>query len=89
MSAAHISHAARRRAAQRARIEAEIRAHALDDDTEADIQAMVEDELADEDYEAARDLAEHREMFGYPEDTPCLQSCDDCGTGEGQFHGRM
>lgn len=24
-----------------------------------------------------------------PEDTSCVQNCDDWGTGEGQFHGRM
>lgn len=89
MSAVAISREARRRAAQRARIEAEIRAHALDDDTEAEIQAMVEDEIAEEDCEAARELAEHRELHGYPDDTPCIQSCNDWGTGEGQYHGRI
>ena len=39
--------------------------------------------------EAKRD----REEFGDPEDTPCLEpgrdNCDDWGTGEGQFHGRI
>lgn len=41
---------------------------------------------------AAED-AHDRECFGDPDDTPHLESgrhnCDDWGTGEGQFHGRM
>jgi hypothetical protein len=24
-----------------------------------------------------------------PEDTPTIENCDDCGTGEGRYHGRM
>lgn len=42
---------------------------------------------------AARERAEDVEFFGEPEDTPRLESgrdnCDDWGTGEGQFHGRV
>ena len=34
-----------------------------------------------------REAAEEREAFGYPEDTPSLQSCDMWGTGEGRYHG--
>ena len=30
-----------------------------------------------------------RETFGEPEDTPCIENCDDWGTGEGRFHGRI
>lgn len=36
---------------------------------------------------AEQEVAEYREMFGGPEDTPCIQSADTWGTGEGQFHG--
>lgn len=86
---AAISREARRRLAQRARIEADVRANALDDDTEADILAAIEDAILDEEYEAACERAEDFELNGYPEDTPCIQSCDDWGTGEGQYHGRM
>ena len=41
----------------------------------------------------ARDRAEQAEVFGEPEDTPCLEdgrdNCDDWGTGEGRYHGRI
>lgn len=30
-----------------------------------------------------------RETFGGPEDAPSVANCDDAGTGEGRFHGRM
>lgn len=37
--------------------------------------------------------AQDREIDGYPEDTYCLEdgrdNCNDWGTGEGQFHGRI
>lgn len=52
------------------------------DDCIADLAA---DLLYDWECEAAED----REMHGEPEDSPCLQSCDDWGSGEGRFHGRM
>lgn len=39
--------------------------------------------------EWAEDAANERELFGSPEDARCLDSCDDAGTGEGQFHGRI
>lgn len=35
--------------------------------------------------EARREAAER----GEPEDTPCVEHCDDWGTGEGRYHGRM
>ncbi|MEO5672491.1 MAG: hypothetical protein ABIR26_17525 [Ramlibacter sp.] len=49
------------------------------------IEAWVHDGMQDAEYEAACD----REAFGAvsPEDTPCLQSCDFWGTGEGAHHG--
>lgn len=54
---------------------------------EADRAEFVADWLADALAEAERDAAEYREQFGYPEDTPCIQSADFWGTGEGRFHG--
>ncbi len=39
------------------------------------------------------EAAHDREQFGEVEDTPCFENgrdnCNDWGTGEGQFHGRM
>ncbi len=45
--------------------------------------------MADVLREWAADAALDRELYGEPDDTPCLQSCDDWGTGEGRYHGRM
>ena len=49
----------------------------------------VNDILSNWEAESASD----REMFGEPEDSPCLEggrdNCDNYGTGEGQFHGRI
>jgi hypothetical protein len=33
-----------------------------------------------------QDWAAEREREGFPEDSPCLESCDQ-GTGEGRWHG--
>lgn len=53
------------------------------------VHTFVTEALADAEHDAACDLDE----FDYPEDTPCLEqgvhNCNDWGTGEGQFHGRM
>ena len=75
-----------REVARRARIVATIERD-YPDETPAERAAMVEDWIADELFEEAADLAESRELCGYPQDTPCLQSCDMWGTGEGRFHG--
>jgi len=40
-------------------------------------------------YDAAQEAAEDRELRGTPEDSPSLSNCDDAGTGEGRYHGRM
>lgn len=58
-----------------------------------EILEMIEEAIEEElDMEAA-DRAEQREIDGEPEDTPCIEAghdnCDDWGTGEGQFHGRI
>lgn len=47
------------------------------------VQTWVEEALQAAEQEAAED----REMFGGPEDSPCIQSADFWGTGEGQYHG--
>lgn len=39
--------------------------------------------------EWAGDAAEQRAQFGEPEDTQSVVHCDDWGTGEGRYHGRM
>ena len=40
-----------------------------------------------------RERTEDTEFFGEPMDTDCIEpgvhNCDDWGTGEGQFHGRV
>ena len=55
----------------------------------ADLDDAVDELMQDWYEEEARD----RELFGEPEDTPCLEAgrdnCDDWGTGEGRFHGRV
>jgi len=71
--------------ARRARIVAEV-ARQYPDDNQEEQAAIVEDWIDDELQAEAEDHAEYLENI---EDTPCLQSCDDWGTGEGQFHGRM
>lgn len=62
-----------------------------------DAEPMTQDELDDAvddvlaDWEA--DAAEDRELYGEPLDTDCIENgrnnCDDWGTGEGRFHGRI
>ena len=54
---------------------------------ESERSACVADWVAEALAHAEREAAEDREIYGHPEDTPCLQSCDMWGTGEGQFHG--
>ncbi|WP_394475074.1 hypothetical protein [Ralstonia mannitolilytica] len=49
------------------------------------LQEEVQDILCDW---AAED-AHEREINGEPEDTPCVAHCDDWGTGEGRYHGRI
>jgi len=39
--------------------------------------------------EWAIDAAWERDMYGIPEDTPCLTNADLWGTGEGRYHGVM
>ena len=60
-----------------------------DDYNESDLFEAI-DELM---HQWQREAAEDREIFGEPEDTPCIESgrdnCDDWGTGEGQYHGRI
>lgn len=36
-----------------------------------------------------REELEEEEEFEGIEDSPCLQNCDDWGTGEGAYHGRI
>lgn len=48
---------------------------------EKEIDAVLDDWRAD--------VAHDREVFGEPEDTPCVENCDDWGTGEGAYHGRI
>lgn len=49
----------------------------------ADLDEAVDEVLLDWAAEAAHD----REVYGEPDDTPCLESCDQWGTGEGRYHG--
>ncbi|ALS62293.1 hypothetical protein [Pandoraea norimbergensis] len=73
--------------ARRARVEREVRASSGPEDSEADIQEMIEDAIEEELRAEAHDREEDLAMFGSPEDTPCIQSADIWGTGEGQYHG--
>lgn len=72
--------------ARRARIVAAV-AEAYPDDTPDEQAGIVEDWIADELAEQYAEQAYERETFGEPEDTPCVQSCDFWGTGEGRYHG--
>jgi len=51
------------------------------------------DAVADILQEWREDCAADRNPYGDPEDTPCFENgrdnCDDWGTGEGRFHGRV
>jgi hypothetical protein len=57
--------------------------------TGSDLDEAVDELMCDWAAEAAHD----REAFGDPDDTPYLEpgrdNCDDWGTGEGRFHGRV
>jgi hypothetical protein len=86
------SHPANNRARIAARLAAEAAAQfnrdvadGLSDKSEfgSYVAAWVHDGMA----EAEQEVAEEREAFGYPDDTPCLQSADLWGTGEGAHHG--
>ena len=68
---------------KRATREALIRVQGSDDaGLLADAVTEVLEEWAEE---AARD----REQFGEPYETEVVESCDDAGTGEGRYHGRI
>lgn len=71
----------------RARIEREMRNSACEHPTEAAFQAAVDIATEEEIQEAQADAAFERDLYGIPEDSPCLQSADLWGTGEGQYHG--
>jgi hypothetical protein len=75
----------------RPRIEREMRESAYEGEyaSEEAFQLAVNDAVADAVSDAEHDAACEREAFGCPEDSPCLASCNDWGTGEGQYHGRM
>lgn len=73
----------------RPRIEREMRAGTYEGEyaNEAAFQAAVDQAVLEEVERAQRDAAEERELFGGPEDTPCIQSADLWGMGEGRHHG--
>lgn len=77
--------------ARRARITLEVRASVQPGESEETILQLVEEWIEDELRDEAADAAADREFYGDPYDTPCLDGfhCDDAGTGEGRFHGRM
>lgn len=68
-----------RRAAQR---EA---AHRLRGSSPDEINDLADEILDEWMVDVMRDRADQP----IPEDSPCIQSCDDWGTGEGRYHGRM
>lgn len=57
--------------------------------TEEEFDEAVDEILREWHIDATNDF----EMFGGPEDTDCIESgrdnCDDWGTGEGAYHGRI
>jgi hypothetical protein len=55
------------------------------DSSPEDLEDEVSDILVDWEVEAAQD----RELRGIPEDTSTACNCDDWGTGEGAYHGRI
>lgn len=73
----------------RPRIEREMRAsayegeHANEAAFQEAVDAAVSDEVSEAEYAAACDRAE----MGISEDSPCIQSADLWGTGEGRYHG--
>jgi hypothetical protein len=62
-------------------------ADGIEVDSPANRKQFVEDRVHDALQDAEADAAHDREVFGIPEDSPCIQSCDFYGTGEGQYHG--
>ena len=72
----------------RPRIEREMRASTYEGEyaDELAFQAAVDQAVLDEVDGEQRDAAEERELFGGPEDTPCIQSADLFCTGEGRYH---
>lgn len=79
---------ARRRQAQRQRIIREVREW-YPDYSDDEVIELVHDWVAEEEAERELQLAERRTLYGYPEDTLCVANCDDWGTGEGRYHGRI
>lgn len=73
----------------RPRVEREMRESAYDGEyaDEAEFQKAVNEAVLDEVRDAEYDAACERDAFGAPEDSPCLQSADAWGTGEGRHHG--
>lgn len=73
----------------RHRIEREMRASTFEGEyaNEAAFQAAVDQAVLEAVEGAQRDAAEELQLFGGPEDTPCIQSADLWGTGEGRYHG--
>lgn len=49
----------------------------------------LQDEVQDILHEWVREDAHDRQMMGELPDTPSIAHCDDWGTGEGRYHGRM
>lgn len=69
-----------------AREEAIARLHA--DGEAAPTEDEIADGMADVLADWAADAAVDRELYGEPLEAESIASCD-CGTGEGQFHGRI
>lgn len=57
----------------------------LEAEDPAGFAGAVDDLLDDWECEAAQERAER----GIPEDSPTVANCDDWGTGEGRYHGRI
>lgn len=75
--------------ATRNRLDREMRASAFDGEyaDEAAFQRAVDSAVEDAIQEDQQSAAHERETFGGPEETPCIQSADTWGTGEGRYHG--
>lgn len=61
--------------------------------TDADVATYVDDAIADEEYDAHVGHEEDERTGRIPDDSPCIENgvdnCDDSGSGEGRYHGRM
>lgn len=55
----------------------------------APTEQEISDRMADILSDWAADAALRRELYGEPEETESIAHCDDYGTGEGRFHGRI